>query len=233
LAGRVTASGRSGERGNADFLMLQAINGGSRCSRTAPNRARCIPKELYRLYVAAAGELATFTAASKRRPALPVSRHDRLRQSFEPVMAALARIAECRARAVGVPIRWNRVASVSTWRCRRTDRCTHAAGFVWRVRADTPVESCAGVPVAAAHRPVEQIQELMRLALQACREPAARAPRQILLSCGFVYFEMDQSHEAVERAQELGRHRAPGIGRRFPGLDDGAVGDPRLTRRLE
>ena len=89
LGGRVAATGRGASAEIAEFLMLQAIN------RYEPLLAHCAdagvvhPEDLFRLCVSAAGELATFTTASKRPPQLAAYRHDALRESFEPVMAAL------------------------------------------------------------------------------------------------------------------------------------------------
>ena len=64
-------------------------------------RRRCIRKSSFSLCVAAAGELATFTTTSKRPPQFPGYRHDRLRESFEPVIAALRDVAERGARPDG------------------------------------------------------------------------------------------------------------------------------------
>jgi type VI secretion system protein ImpJ len=71
------------------------------------------------------------------------------------------------------------------------------AGFVLAVRADTPVEELRRrFPSQLRIGPVEQIQELMRLALPGLPvSPLPVAPRQIPYHAGFVYFEMDQSHE--------------------------------------
>jgi type VI secretion system protein ImpJ len=197
LAGRVTASGRAGAAEIADFLMLQAIN------RWEPLFAHCAesgamhPEALYRLYVAAAGELATFTAASKRRPALPSYQHDRLRQSFEPVMAALraSLSAVLEQSAVPIPVEPRRFG---VYVAVPPDRSLYTtAGFVLAVRADTPVEELRRrFPSQLRIGPVEQIQELMRLALPGLPvSPLPVAPRQIPYHAGFVYFEMDQSHE--------------------------------------
>ena len=140
LAGRVTASGRSASAEIADFLMLQAIN------RWEPLLAHCAesgaihPEALYRLYVSTAGELATFTAASKRRPTLPSYQHDRLRQSFEPVMAALrsSLSAILEQSAVPIPVEPRRFGVFVAVPPDRTLYST--AGFVLAVRGDVPVE---------------------------------------------------------------------------------------------
>ena len=89
LAGRVSATGRGGAAEIADFLMLQAIN---RCEPVITHLVTgglVHPEDFYRFCVAAAGELATFTSVSKRPGTWPAYAHDRLRESFDPVIAAL------------------------------------------------------------------------------------------------------------------------------------------------
>ena len=99
LGGRVAATGRGGAAEFADFLMLQAINRYEPLLAHYADSGALHPEELFRICVSAAGELATFTTTAKRPPKFPAYRHDRLRESFEPVIAALRDVAERRARA--------------------------------------------------------------------------------------------------------------------------------------
>jgi len=219
LAGRVTASGRSASAEIADFLMLQAIN------RWEPLLAHCAesgvihPEALYRLYVGAAGELATFTAPSKRRPTLPSYQHDRLRQSFEPVMAALRASLSAVLEQAAVPIpveprRFNVFVAVPPDRTLYT-----TAGFVLAVRGDVAAEELRRrFPSQLRIGPVEQIQELMRLSLPGVPvSPLPAAPRQIPYHAGFVYFEMDQTHELWNELKNSGGI-ALQVSGDFPGL---------------
>ena len=76
LGGRVAATGRGGSAEIADFLMLQAINRFEPLIAHYAESATVHPEELFRVFVSAAGELATFTTPSKRAPNLPGYRHE-------------------------------------------------------------------------------------------------------------------------------------------------------------
>ena len=106
LGGRVVATGRGAAAEFADFLMLQAINRYEPLFAHYAESGALHPEELFRACVAAAGELATFTTTSKRPPRFPGYRHDRLRESFDPVMASLrASLSEVlEQNAISIPL---------------------------------------------------------------------------------------------------------------------------------
>src|SRR5215471_1626129 len=89
LSARAAGSARGGVAELAEFLILQIIN------RFEPAVAHFAatdilhPETLFQTLLLLVGELATFTTTSRRPPALPAYRHDRLRESFEPVMKVL------------------------------------------------------------------------------------------------------------------------------------------------
>src|SRR5260370_40386587 len=95
----------------------------------------CHPEDLFQWTVQLAGELSTFSQRERRPPVFPVYRHDRLRETFTPVIealrAALSRVAD--PGVVSIPLEERkyglRVAQVA-------DRSlfTHAT-FVLAVRA--------------------------------------------------------------------------------------------------
>src|SRR5262249_35553296 len=89
LAGRVAATGRGGAAEFADFLMLQAINRYEPLLAHHADGGDLHPESLFRICVSAAGEFATFTTTSKRPPKVTAYRHDRLRESFDPVIMSL------------------------------------------------------------------------------------------------------------------------------------------------
>src|SRR5580765_680778 len=89
LAGRVAATGRGGAAEFADFLMLQAINRYEPLLAHYADSGELHPESLFHVCVTAAGELATFTTTSKRPSKATAYRHDRLRESFDPVILAL------------------------------------------------------------------------------------------------------------------------------------------------
>jgi type VI secretion system protein ImpJ len=219
LGGRVAASGRGGAAEIAEFLMLQAIN------RYEPLVAHCAetggvhPEDLFRLGVSLAGELATFTAPSKRPPALPPYRHERLRESFDPVIAALrASLREVlERRAIPIPIESKKfgisVAAVA-------DRSLYStAVFVLAARADVPAEELRRrFPLQLKIGPVEKIRDLVNLQLPGVPVNAMPvAPRQIPYHAGYVYFELDQSNELWGQLQSSGGV-ALHVAGEFPGL---------------
>lgn len=219
LAGRVTVSGRGGAAEFADFLMLQAIN------RYEPGLSHIVeaadlhPEQLFHLCVSAAGELATFTTTTRRPPPLPPYRHDRLRESFEPVMMALRESLSkvLTQSAIPIPITPGRfgvsVAVVS-------DKTLYEnAVFVLAARADVPSEELRQrFPAQLKVGPSEKISELVRLALPGVPVHAIPvAPRQIPFHAGFAYFELDQNSKLWEQLKSSGGI-ALHVGGEFPGL---------------
>ena len=71
LAGRVAATGRGAAAEFAEFLMLQAINRYEPLLAHFAESGTLHPERLFEICVSAAGELATFTATSKRPPQAP------------------------------------------------------------------------------------------------------------------------------------------------------------------
>jgi type VI secretion system protein ImpJ len=219
LAGRVAATSRGGAAEIADFLLLQAVNRYEPLFAHYAESGAAHPEELFRVCVAAAGELATFTHASKRPPSLPPYRHDHLRESFEPVIAALraSLSAVLEQRAIPIPIEEKkfgiRVATV-------VDRSLYStAVFVLAARADMPAEELRRrFPAQLKIAPVEKIRELVNLQLKGVPvHPMPVAPRQIPFHAGFVYFELDQTHELWAQLQTSGGV-ALFVGGEFPAL---------------
>jgi type VI secretion system protein ImpJ len=219
LGGRAVATGRGGAAEIADFLLLQAVNRYEPLFAHYANGAAVHPEELYRVCVSAAGELATFTTPSMRAPALPNYRHERLRESFEPVMAALraSLSAVLEQRAISIPIEEKkygiRVATVA-------DRSLYGtAMFVLAARADMQAEELRRrFPAQLKIAPVEKIRELVNLQLKGVPvHPMPVAPRQIPFHAGFVYFELDQKNEMWAQLNTSGGV-ALYIAGEFPGL---------------
>jgi type VI secretion system protein ImpJ len=219
LGGRVTASGRGASAEIAEFLMLQAIN------RYEPVLAHYVdsgvlhPEDLFRFCVSAAGELSTFTSPSKRPPKLDGYRHDQLRESFEPVIAALraALSTVLEQSAIPIPIESKKfgisVAAVA-------DRSLYGtAVFILAARADVPAEDLRRrFPNQLKIGPVEKIRDLVNLQLPGVPVHAVPvAPRQIPYHAGFVYFELDQSHELWGQLKTSGGV-AMHVAGEFPGL---------------
>jgi type VI secretion system protein ImpJ len=218
LAARATGAGRAATSELADFLMLQAIN---RYEPVVAHLADAAPhpEDLYRICLAAAGELSTFTTTAKRPPALGPYRHERLRESFEPVMAAIraALSAVLEQSAIPIPIEAKKfgihVAVVP-------DRALFGtAVFILAARADLPAEELRRrFPAQVKIGPVEKIRDLVNLQLPGLAvAPLPVAPRQIPYHAGFVYFELDQTHELWAQLKGSGGIAMHAAGE-FPGL---------------
>jgi type VI secretion system protein ImpJ len=219
LAGRVSATGRGASAEIADFLMLQVINRYEPLIAHLADSGVLHPEDFYRTCICAAGELATFTANSKRHPVLPAYRHERLRESFEPVIAALraALSAVLEQSAIPIPIEPKKfgisVAAVA-------DRTLFkSAVFILAARADMPAEELRrAFPAQLKVGPVEKIRDLVNLQLPGIAvQPVPVAPRQIPYHAGFVYFELDQSHELWAQLKSSGGI-ALHVAGEFPGL---------------
>jgi type VI secretion system protein ImpJ len=219
LASRVSASGRGSAAEIAEFLLLQIVNRYEPLLTHLLSSGIVHPEDLYRICVSAAGELATITAPSKRPPPLIAYQHERLRESFEPVMAALrsALSAVLEQAAIPIPIEAKRfgifVATVA-------DRALlGSAVFILAVRADMQGEELRRrFPNQLKIGPVERIRDLVNLQLPGVPVSALPvAPRQIPFHAGFLYFELDQSNELWQQLRTSG-----GIGMHvageFPGL---------------
>jgi type VI secretion system protein ImpJ len=220
LGGRVAATGRGSAAEVADFLMLQAIN------RCEPVLTHCSdsglihPEQLYRTLASVAGELATFTTVAKRPPKFPPYRHDRLRESFDPVMSALRTELSVvlEQAAIAIPVEAKKfgisVAVVS-------DRALYdEAAFILAARADVATEELRRrFPAQLKVGPVEKIRDLVTLQLPGIPvRPVPVAPRQIPFHAGFAYFELDQHNDLWSQLRTSGGI-ALHVAGDFPGLN--------------
>lgn len=219
LGGRVAATGRGAAAEFADFVTLQAINRYEPLFAHFVESGRSHPEALFRAFVTAAGELATFTTAAKRPPKFPRYRHEQLRESFEPVIASLRSSLSVvlEQNAIAIPVEPRKfgihVAIV-------TDKSLFgSAAFVLAAKADVPSEDLRRrFPSQLKVGPVERITDLVRLALPGVPVvPLPVAPRQIPFHAGYAYFEIDQKSDLWDQLKTSG-----GVGLHvageFPGL---------------
>ena len=219
LAGRVSASGSGGASEIADFLLLQVVNRYEPLINHLAGGGLLHPEDFYRFCVAAAGEMSTFTAATKRPPTLASYRHDQLQKTFEPVMVALRESlsAVLEQGAIPIPIKERKYGvSVSTI----PDRSLYnTASFVLAVNADMPNEQLRNYfPAQVKVGPVEQIRDLVNSQLPGIAISAVPvAPRKIPYHSGYVYFELDRSSPLWGQLANSGGI-AFHVGGEFPGL---------------
>ena len=189
------------------------------------------PEALFQATVQLAGELATFSQADRRPPAFPVYRHDRLKETFTPVIEAL-RLALSRVAdpgVVSIPLEERkyglRVALVA-------DRSLFAnATFVLAVRAQVSTEtllSAFGSQVKIGA--VEKIRDLVNLQLPGIGLRALPvAPRQLAVPCGLHLLRTRRQERRLASAQRVGWNGAARR-RRVPGPDDGMLGHPSMNK---
>lgn len=219
LAARAVASGRGGAAEIADFLMLQTINRYEPVVAHLAATANFHPEDLYRLALEMTGDLSTLTATARRPAQFPGYRHEALRATFEPVIAALRASLSVvlEQNAVAIPLAQKKfgisvgvVPDLTLF---------DSAMFVLAARADMQAEEFRRrFPQQLKIGPVEKIRDLVNLALPGVAIQAmAVAPRQIPYHAGFAYFELDRSSELWRQLKTSG-----GIaihqGGEFPGL---------------
>lgn len=220
LAGRVAETDRGGAAEIADFLMLQVINRYQPLVAHLAEAPLLHPEALYRLLLELAGELATFTMPGKRVQAFPPYRHERLRESFEPVIAALriALSAVLEQSAVPIPLQQRKYG---VWVGVVPDlTLLDTATFVVAAKADMKAEDMRRqLPTQSKIGPVEKIRDLVNLQLPGIGvSPMAVAPRQLPYTSGFLYFECDRN-SPMWRLLKTSGGIAMHLGSGFAGLD--------------
>jgi len=197
LAGRLSQPGVAGAAEIADFLMLQLLNRSLPLFAHLAGMTGLHPERLYAELAQLAGELSTFSRPDKRACAYPVYRHDRLAESFAPliedVRASLSMVVDPRALALHLEERQFgiRVAVVPDQELLRS------ATFVLAVNAHMPPEAVrSGFPAMVKIGSVEKIRDLVNLQLPGVALRALPvAPRQLPFHAGYTYFELDKNSE--------------------------------------
>ncbi|WP_233805358.1 type VI secretion system baseplate subunit TssK [Paraburkholderia sp. HP33-1] len=220
LAARLAQPAATGAAEIADFLLLQVLNRAEPLFAGIASTTGLHPHDLHQHALQLAGELATFSQSGKRPASFPVYRHERLDETFTPLIDALRGALSAVMDPHAVPIALEerkyglRVAIVP-------DRELFAsASFVLAVKADlAPAVLLNGFPQQAKLGPVERIRDLVNLQLPGIALRALPvAPRQLPFHAGFTYFEL-------ERGGELWRQFATSAGVAlhvagdFPGIE--------------
>jgi type VI secretion system protein ImpJ len=219
LAGRLSQPGVAGAAEIADFLMLQLLNRSTPLFAHLAGMSGLHPERLYAELAQLAGELATFSRPDKRAGSYPVYRHDRLLETFAPliedVRAALSMVVDTRALALALEERQFgiRVAMVPDQELLRS------ATFVLAVNAHMPPEAVrSGFPAMVKIGSIEKIRDLVNLQLPGIALRALPvAPRQLPFHAGYTYFELDKAGDNWKQlANSVGF--AMHIPNEYPGL---------------
>ena len=220
LANRVTISGRGGVAEIADFLLLQVVNRFEPLLAHFDTMQGLHPALFFRTALQLAGELATFTAASKRPAEFPPYVHDDLQATLTPLMReirqSLSMVLE--QNAIALPLQERQYGIRVSPIADRT--LLNSASFVLAVRADMPSETLRSrFPPQVKIGPVEHIAQLVNSALPGISlHPLPVAPRQIPYHAGAIYFELEPKSDYWKQLQNSGGF-AFHIGGQFPGIE--------------
>jgi type VI secretion system protein ImpJ len=219
LGSRVAATSRGAASELADFLMLQAINRYQPLLTHFADTGVIHPEAFFQFCVAAAGELSTFTTISKRPPKFPGYRHDRLKETFEPVIISLRESMSKVMTQVAIPIPLEPRKFGISVAIVPDKTLFSSAVFILAARADGPAEYVRQrFPTQVKIAPAEKIGDLVRQGLPGVPVvPVPVTPRQIPYHAGYAYFELDQTHELWDQLKNSGGVAiyVPGD---FPGL---------------
>lgn len=219
LAGRVSLSGRGGAAEISDYLFLQVVNRYTPIFAHYAAMSVLHPESLYRDVIALAGELATFTGASRQTASFPVYKHHDLEATFTPAMddvrQALTTVLE--QKAIPIPLKEKRYG-IHVGDIGDKTLLEHAS-FVLAVSADMPNEALrSDFPSRVKIGSVEQISELVNVQLQGIKvNPLPVAPRQIPYHAGSIYFELEKGGEYWNKLKLSGAI-ALHLSGEFPGI---------------
>ncbi|MGL4237607.1 type VI secretion system baseplate subunit TssK [Tabrizicola sp.] len=211
-------------RGSAeigDYLVLQALNrAGPVLAHLNAQAGQVHPETAYRVLAGLAGELATFTAATRLPPEFPDYTHIDPAATFVPVMNELRRSlsAVLDQSAVLIPLEERRHGV-------RVGMLADAglkagAALVLAARSDMPQENLRRMlPNQIKIGPVERIAELVNVALPGVVvRPMPVAPRQLPFQSGTVYFELGTEGD-IWRGVIASGTVAIHLAAEFPGLE--------------
>ena len=219
LGQRLAQPGAAGAAEIADFLLLQLINRAEPLFAHLATMTGLHPEELFREMVRLAGELATFNPASKRAVQYPVYRHERLRETFQPVIDDLRAQLSLVMDAAAVPIPLEERQFGIRVAVMRDPELLKSATFVLVVHAQLPAETIRNAfPRQVKIGSIEKIRDLVNLQLPGIAlRPLPVAPRQLPFHAGHTYFELDKNSEYWQQLSSSAGF-ALHVAGEFPGL---------------
>ena len=190
IAARLNQPGVTGAAEIADFLMLQLINRAEPLALHMAKETGLHPEELYRAVVQIAGEMATFANSNKRPREYPVYQHDKLRESFAPIIEDLRKylsiVMDSHAVSIKLEERQHgiRVAMVPD------TELLKSAAFVLAVSANLAAEVVrSGFPQHVKIGPIEKNSRLGQFAItRYWFASLASGTAPIAVSCGLYLF---------------------------------------------
>lgn len=220
IASRIADTNRGGTAEIADYMLLQLINRIEPMIRHLASIKGLHPLQLYSELIQITGEISTFSASSKRPPKLSVYLHDKLLETFQPVIRALR---ECLTMVYEqTAISLNLVEKKYGIRVSEIPDKTlfSTAIFVLAVRSNIPENILrSNFPGQVKIGPVERIRQLVNAAIPGIALKALPvAPRQIPYHSGYTYFELEKNSELWKELPQSGG-LALHVGGDFPGME--------------
>jgi type VI secretion system protein ImpJ len=213
LAVRAVEATDGGAETFANFLLLQALNRWKGQLDHLAALPMVHPERLYEAFLGMAGELATLTHPDRRPPPFPAYDHERLRETFEPVVEAIqaALSAVYDRSAIQLPLQQ---AGPGAYTSRITDPALYQTGYFYlAVSARLSLDDIrARFPSVAKIGTVQKMRAIVDSALAGVPlRHTPTPPPQIRGIPGYVYFELDRSSPdwaAFASAPALGLHVA-------------------------
>lgn len=219
LSGRVTGSGKGGAAEIADFMLLQLVN---RYLPLIPHfeaMSGLHPESLYRLMIALAGEMSTFSSSERRPAEFGEYIHHDLATSFRPVFDTLRQSLSMVLEQSAVPIPLQERKYGIRVGVLADSSLLSSSTFVLAVSSSMEADSLRQrFPSQIKIGPVEQIRQLVNVQLPGIKlRPLPVAPRQVPYHAGYIYFELDKSGELWPQFKDSGGF-AIHVGGEFPDL---------------
>lgn len=208
LAARIGAPGTKGVAEFADFLLLMLCNRSEPLLSHLKTVAPLHPLNLYTELLRIAGESSAFGQESRRPPPFPTYSHNRLAQSFEPVIEEIRRAMAAILEQTAVPIPLKDLGRGLFGADIPDPQLVRSAYFVLAINAQMPTEAIRTVmPGQVKIAPPERIRDLVMALAPGIRiEPLPVAPRQIRYHAGFTYFQLEAKNDlwsAIETSRRL------------------------------
>ena len=188
----VGSGGRGGVAEIRDFLSLQAIGRYEALVRHFGEQPSVHPEDFYRWALVIAGDFAALTTERRRGAVFPAYRHDDLRASFEPVMAALRAYTPNPAVSPVVPINVE-LKRPNYYLARVPDLALlDSAAFILAVRADIAEKQLErSFPQMSTIAPVTRVATLVQSHDPGFTlSPLPQIPPNIPFRTNHVYFEI-------------------------------------------
>lgn len=220
LAERIRATGKVGGAEVGDFMMLQLINRYEPLLRHYLGMDQVHPVQIYRELLCLFGELATFSADSKRPRLEGRYQHGDQGASFHHLLDALRQVLSMvlEQHAIELPLQQRQYGIQVT--PLHDASLLDTATFVLAASADCDAESLRSrLPAHLKIGPVEHIRQLVNLHLPGIRlRPLPVAPRQIPFHAGKTYFALELSPDEQEQMRRSGGFALHASGE-FAGLE--------------